>query len=329
MSKEEQLIKLINSILPRSKAQVNQPFQTDAEVLEYNDSNLLVNIDDFSPEDRWREFDPYTLGWNIAVGAVSDILASGGQPQYYGHSLVVEENWDQKYITEFCRGLKEVLTEVGASFLGGDFGTAVVWHCTAVVIGKAEQPLFRTGAQSGDLIYLSGKAGLGNLEALLSMYSEKKSLQLIKNRFKLRWQEAKLIKEYATSCIDTSDGVAEAANTIAKQSGVGYAIEQIPYIKRGLLAAKLFSLPPLLLFLGGAGEYELLFTIPSEREKDFLTAAEERDLSFHKLGEVTESKQRLVKTKRSQVDLTEFNIAARDYDNLENYVDDLINFIKG
>ena len=62
-------------------------------------------------------------------------------------------------------------------------------------------------------------------------------------------RESKLINKYSKCCIDTSDGLFNALNTISTQSNTGYEITNIPYVNLGLATSKLFSLPIELLFL--------------------------------------------------------------------------------
>ncbi len=333
MNEESKIISLISGVLPRSTQQINRLFEADSEVIRYRGGKLLYNIDEFSQEDLFRDDDPYTLGWNIAVGAISDILATGGTPLYYAHSLVVSKNWTEDYIKLFAAGIADVLKKAGVSFIGGDFGRSEIWRCTATVIGELEgEPLMRSGARAGDSIYISGRIGLGNIEAGLKLYADKKLLkkltQPVKNRFALRMEEALMIKEYASSCIDTSDGVFNALNAISEMSNTGYIIDDLPYIKAGLLLAKALSMPRTLLFLGECGEYELLFTVRKEIEADFLNKAKENNLVYYKIGEVTERSVRVLNEDGKKYGLSNLNIRARDFDFPKEYLNGLTAFLK-
>lgn len=331
MSRESDLIRMISSVLPRSECQLNQPFESDAEIIEFGSQRLLVNIDEFSREDLLREHDPYTLGWNLAIGAMSDILATGGKPLFYAHSMTIDKNWDEDYLRLFSRGIADVLKDSQVSFIGGDFGRSGIWRYTATVIGVLEgKPLLRKGASVGDSIFISGRIGTGNLEAFLKMLSDRKPVGKLarwkKNRFVLRLKEAELIKKYASACTDTSDGVFNALNAISEMSSTGYEVMSLPYIKTGELAAKIFSIPKTLLFLGECGEYELMFTVGSHDEKEFCQEALDRGLEFYRIGGVTESANRVLYENERRIDLSSLNIRARDFDDLKTYIKELIDF---
>lgn len=334
MGKEHDLIKMISSIMPRSQHQLNQLFESDAEIIDFGGKRMLFNIDEFSQEDHFREDDPFSLGWNLAVGTLSDILATGGRPLFYAHSMVTSEKWDRDFIKSFSQGVAAVLEKSQVSFIGGDLGKSPVWQYTAAVIGVLEgKPILRSGAKAGDVIYISGKIGAGNLEAFLKISSEKKRTgrlaKLIKTRFPLRIGEAELIRKYATSCIDTSDGVFNALNTISEMSGTGYEVSDLPYLKTGELASKIFSIPKTLLFLGECGEYELLFTVcPQDEEFFFLKEAQSKGWEFTKIGRITESSKRVLHEDQKTFELSPLNIRARDFDQIKTYIKTLIDFIK-
>lgn len=92
---EEKNIKRIAKLLPRSANQINRLYESDAEIVKFAGEYLFFNIDDFSSEDYFFEDNPFNLGWNVAVAAISDVLASGGVPLYYAHSMVLSSAWDE------------------------------------------------------------------------------------------------------------------------------------------------------------------------------------------------------------------------------------------
>ena len=81
------------------------------------------------------------------------------------------------------------------------------------------------------------------------------------------------MRDFASCCIDTSDGVCAALNALADLNACGYAVANLPYLAAGLGFCRRASLPGTLLFLGECGEYELLFTVRPERDEAFLIEA--------------------------------------------------------
>lgn len=173
MSKEKEMIEGISKPMPRSTSQLNKLFEADSEIIDFHGHRLLFTMDEFSEEDLLRDEDPYVLGWNMAVGSISDILASGGKPKYYAHSLVIQDSWTKDYVSKLSLGIAQVLKDVGVAFIGGDFGISKTWRYTSSVIGDLEgSPMLRSGAKVGDGIFLTGPIGSGNVEAALVLYAE-------------------------------------------------------------------------------------------------------------------------------------------------------------
>lgn len=329
---EKRLIELVAGAFPVSHLRLNKTFESDAEVISFSGQQMLFSIDEFSSEDMFRDEDPYSLGWNVAAGAISDISACDGVPLFYGHSMVVSKAWDDGYIKKFSQGVADVLKETETAFIGGDLGKAEDWRYTAAVIGKPRNKLLsRNGASIGDALYVSGKIGTGNLEAALKFYADdprfKMAASFIKNRFALRIRESAIIGDYAACCIDTSDGVFNSLNIISEINGVGYEISELPYIDIRSLGAWAVSLPRELLFLGEAGEYELLFSVKAEREQEMIRKAKEQGLVFYKIGKIVDSARTLFNGKRS-IDLSRLDIRARDFDDRKKYLEHLIRYLK-
>lgn len=318
MIDEKNICKLLSSILPQGRS--NGWFESDAEIIQVNGGQCLFTTDEFCAEDLFREDDPYRLGANIAIGAISDILACGGDPLFYAHALTVNSSWDMPFLTKFGEGIKAVLDEAGAKFIGGDCGCSPVWRCTVSVIGSCkDQPITRLGARCGDSVYISGPIGIGNLEAALRLYGEASFPTPIQNQFSLRRRESAIMKKHASCCIDTSDGVCAALNTLADLNGCGYELADLPYASSGLRFCQAASLPKTLLFLGECGEYELLFSVRSEHEEAFLAEAKKSGSTFYRLGKMT-AKNRVLREQDKIINLESWRMQARDFETPQCYL---------
>lgn len=326
--KEQEIARIITEQMPQNPLRKTGLNHCDAEHLQGDGINLLVTTDEFSSEDLFREHNASTLGWNIAVASLSDIYAAGGKPFQLTHAVKVPPHWDESYIRSFSRGVAEVLEKTGTGFLGGDLSAGAEWSYTATVLGKPPAfPLLRTGIQSGDRIYISGKLGAGNFEAALQLYKDHPLLgplsRIIPNRFPLRDKESCLLLPWAAACIDTSDGVFSSLNTLADLNGLGFTVENLAIKSFPATLSRLVRKPDLLLFLGGAGEYELLAAIPKDKEEDFLKQAENKRLPFYSLGYFTEHRERLLHYKGKKIDLRPFIVSNRDF----KHPKELLNFL--
>lgn len=333
MDKEQEIINRIVQILPKSDFLANEFFESDAEVLKYCHKNILFTIDDFSEEDFFFDDDGYRLGWNMAVCTISDILASGGKPHLFAHSLSYSpKKWDQKFLDQFAAGIADVLTYYEAGFIAGDLGNCENWHYTGVAIGRAHNPILRKGAQPGDIIYLTGQVGGGNMEAALKLKATNKLVGLFSKKYRykatIRDKEADLINDYASTCIDTSDGVINALNTIAQINNTGYQIFQIPYLQPAKRLCTLLRKPCSILLFGECGEYELLCTVPQSLERKFNQEINERNLELTKVGEIAQSGIKTLEENGKVKDISDFIVKARNYDDINDYLDDLDQYVK-
>lgn len=322
--KEENIIKEVCKNLPRSIMQYNSLFESDAEIIEYNNNRLCFNIDEYSSEDLFIEDNAYYLGWNIAVATISDILAVGGVPKFFAHSMSVSNKWSQEYIKSFSKGIGDVLKELKCYFIGGDTSITNHWKYTGWAMGEViDKPLLRSEAIIGDAIYITGKVGLGNIQAAANIFNEK----LDKIKFKILLEESKLISKYSKCAIDTSDGLFNSIQNISKVSDCGFILENIVYEKIGFQISKKLSIPIEALMLGECGEYQLLFTIDESKINEFEKEYKSKKFEFYKIGKILDNNQKLIRTDSKLMDFRDFNLKARDYENKKNYLSDLIKYI--
>lgn len=311
---------------------MNNLFESDSEIILFNSFKLLFTVDDFTEEDFFPDKDPYLLGWNLATATISDILATGGLPRYYAHSLSLNKKiWNDNYLKDLSLGISDVLKACNTFFIGGDLGFSDKWHYTGIVIGESDNPISRKGAKPGDIIMMTGQVGAGNREASLNLFSENPKIKDIAmmnhTKLNLRYNESKLMSQFASSCTDTSDGLANGLVSLAEINHVGFALQNIPYQDEGLAVCMALSVPKELLCLGECGEYELLFTIDKNKLSEFYKDAEVQNLSFTPIGYISENRNRTLISSNYRIDLNAFHIRARDYEDVHLYVRALTNYI--
>src|SRR5664280_2176996 len=109
-------------------------------------------------------------------------------------------------IRDRSEGISDACEEYGTHILGGDLNSGKQLIITGTATGTIEKEniLTRKGIKPGDTLFISGKAGLGNAYAL-NKFSRTPGLT-IEYKPKARIKEGILLREYATACMDTSDG---------------------------------------------------------------------------------------------------------------------------
>lgn len=328
---EKAVISLFLKHFDRCEGHHNLFFESDAEILDPLQGKMLFTTDEFSSEDFFLEGDPHLLGWNLACCTISDILASGGTPAYFGHALTLSTGWDEDFINRFASGIALAVKSAGAGFIGGDLGVSGSWKYTGICLGYAASPLTRKGAAPGDSLYLTGQAGAGNLMAAMKLFPvEKETSNLMQGgriQFPLRMKESEIIKAFAGCCIDTSDGVLNALNALADINQTGFRVSHIPYLEGGRQICSLLAKPQSFLFAGECGEYELLFTVSKKREKEFLNEVARNQLQFTYIGEVSETPDRILMEDGKKLDFGDFNISARGFKSIADYLFELTKYI--
>ena len=332
MNTEEQIIKTILQNFKKSDLHINQFFHSDSEIIRIGTNDYLFTMDSYSDEDHFRTDNPYILGRNLAVCTLSDIFACGGKALFFGNSLTKSESWSLEYIDLLSKGISDVLSECNVHFIGGDIGSAENWNFTGTAIGFSDKIITRKGAYTGDKIYLTGEIGNGNFEAasLLNKINSGMDQLFAKFpvQFPIRITESELISEFATSCIDTSDGLLKSLRIISEINSIGFIIQNIPYSEAGLILTSGLNLPPEILLLGECGEYELLFTISPENESDLLSKAQQKEVNLIKIGTITDSlEHKLIKNGKEYL-LNDFDISARDFSDHLEYIKGLTHYLK-
>jgi thiamine-monophosphate kinase len=131
---------------------------------------LLVTTD-FTLENvhfRREWHPPEVVGRRCLTRGLSDIAAMGGEPRAAFLSLALERDTPQKWVDLFLAGLLEAADEFRIPLAGGDTAQSNGGILADIVLvgsvpkGKA---VLRSGAQTGDLIYVTGELG-GSAAAL-------------------------------------------------------------------------------------------------------------------------------------------------------------------
>ena len=226
--------------------------------------------------------DPAALGWKSLAVNMSDIAAMGGRPRYYLVALGLPGDFSTRDAEMIYSGMHEMAREAGAILIGGDTMASragLVLSITVIGDVARQRVLFRKGARPGDAIYVTGTLGgsaLG-LACLKKGKREQWADRFIRRHLhplpRLEAGQRLAASGMATSMIDISDGLLSDLSLITRESGVGFEIQapQVPLEEElGKFAPKLGQeVWPLA--LAGGEDYELLFTIRSDRIGEFET----------------------------------------------------------
>jgi thiamine-monophosphate kinase len=268
--------------------------EADAEILRRPDGScLVVKMDGISEEATLGLIrDPADLGAFAVHACLSDLAAAGADPLGALDSVVFPDAFDAAARDAFFRGLKAGLEDCATPLLGGDTGSGSEFHAQIVAIGTARAPIGRAGLREGDILYTTGLAGRGTalLASRLPPWSQTR-LARDYRRFnpRARLRESKTMRDFASACLDTSDGFLNGCDLLARTSGARLVID-VGF--RELLGTDLAAcadecgVPLWSLLAGEFGDYELIFGVPAASEAAFLDRARADGWAPLRLGRV-------------------------------------------
>lgn len=247
----------------------------------------------------FADVDPEALGHKALAVNLSDLAACGARPLAFTLALSLPRA-DEAWLAGFSKGLLALADAHGCELVGGDTTQGPLNICITV-FGEvpAGQALLRSGARSGDDIYVSGTLGDARLalEALLGhIHLPDELLAQARQRLERPTPRVALglaLRGIASSAMDVSDGLLGDFGHILKASGVGACIRTDETIKliaagafpssaRGQFDAKILQQCT----LAGGDDYELLFTAPPQHRAAVAEAAAQSQTPVTRIGQV-------------------------------------------
>jgi thiamine-monophosphate kinase len=279
--------------LPRSPLQLNRLQEADAELIRLPGTNavLALKTDSIVEEIETGLYaDPYLLGWMTVTVNASDLAAVGAEPIGLLLNETLPPAPDERYLKELQRGISDACTEYGLPVLGGDtnFSPHVQLGGFALGLVPDGHPVTRVGCHAGDLLYASGPLGGGAAYALAVLGPAMSGAERPQYRPRARIREGVVLRPFASCCMDSSDGVLPTLDQLARLNGVGFRIDsRLEDVLDRSAQRVAAGFAPWMLLAGPHGEFELLFTVPPDRQAAFDAAAAAVAWNPLRLGVVT------------------------------------------
>lgn len=216
---------------------------------------------------------PYDVGYKLCASNFSDMAAMGAFPAGFVVSASLPKELPVSWAEVCYDGIRACCQKYRVNMLGGDMtGSPRGIILTGTVVGMVpeNQAVLRSGAQKGDLVFVTGTAGdsAAGLEAILRKKEERYPALAQRHRRpepQVEWGQ-KLREAGASSLNDISDGISSELNEIAAASQIALEIdaEKIPLSKEAREWASELGKNPLEWALSGGEDYQLLGTISPE-----------------------------------------------------------------
>jgi len=215
------------------------------------------------------EIAPADLGYRALAVNLSDLAAMGAQPAWATLALTLPRV-DEAWLAQFSAGFFELAQQQRVQLVGGNT-TRGPLSISVQVHGfvPEEQALKRSGAQPGDLIFVTGTLGdaaIGLRAGLQKIVLDPEHAQHAAQRWLRpvpRVAEGLALRGVASACIDISDGLLADLGHVCDASRVGACVlvEQVPVSTLfHALGQADWNLP-----LCAGDDYELCFTAPPGR----------------------------------------------------------------
>lgn len=139
---ENKIINDLTKSFLRSPMQLNKVHETDAEIIELENSpfNLAITIDTISEEIKTGLYsDPYQIGWMSVMVNMSDLAAVGASPLGIVISQILPKDISDDFLSKLQKGINDACIKCGTFVLGGDtnFGDELI--ISGCAIGTVEK----------------------------------------------------------------------------------------------------------------------------------------------------------------------------------------------
>lgn len=254
----------------------------DAGVLRISRQKALVATTDAMVEGVHFErawFPWEALGEKILAVNLSDLAAMGKvRPLAALVTVAMPGDTPVDCVDKFYKGLESCARRWKVGLLGGDtVGSKAGWFLSLTLLGEADprRLLTRQGARPGDWVVVTGAlgqaaAGLEALQTGRQGWTWTKPLVQAFTAPQPRFLEAAVLGEtqWATSLMDSSDGLEASVRLLAEASGglgAEIEIERLPVSRPLQRWADHQRRPVSAYALSGGEDYELVFTVPPKR----------------------------------------------------------------
>jgi len=245
----------------------------DAAVVKTKKGLQLLTTDTLVEGDHFRRewFSPKQIGMKAIEINVSDVAAMGGNPKYVLVSLALPNDLDVKFVDGLYSGMWKTCNKYDIEIIGGNMTHSKQIVISITLTGEVDENnlCLRSGAKSGDFIFVSGQ--LGNGRAGLRVFQEDlKDFEKVKKAYlepKAHLTSALEVAPYANSMEDISDGLASELNHICEQSKCGAIIykDKIPIKYDVRKVARTLGEDEYDYALFGGEDFELVYTVSKDK----------------------------------------------------------------
>ena len=260
------------------QTQVQVGIGDDAAVIKSSNNKLVATVDmaveDIHFNKKWSS--PFQIGAKLTTANLADIFAMGAIPKYLLVAAGISELDNSETVTELAKGIRSVADKFEVTVIGGDLSKSEKMTLSITALGElSDQPILRSGARVGDLIYLSSLTGLSAAGLAILNRELDRPRYVVEAHLNPKLVAPDKLIKVATSMCDVSDGLATDAAHLSYASNVNFnlskdLISQAADFKDLAELAKELSEDVFDWILTGGEDHFFLATVGKENESNEL-----------------------------------------------------------
>ncbi len=270
---EAGLVERLRELFQTSFAQgVEVGIGDDAAVISASNNKLVATLDIAIENVHFKSLwsSPFQIGAKLTTANLADLFSMGATPKYLLVGAAISEVNNSEVITELAQGIRSVADKFEVSVIGGDLSKSEKMSLSITALGEmAKDPITRSGASAGDLIYLSALPGLSAAGLAILERGLDRPKYVVQAHLNPKLVAPMKLIEVASAMSDISDGLVSDARNIARASKVDLnfdtnALEASPDFKDlGELATEL-GVDVYDWILSGGEDHFFIATVPEK-----------------------------------------------------------------
>ena len=201
----------------------------DAAVINSSNNKLVATVDmaveGIHFHKKWSS--PFQIGAKLTTANLADIFAMGAIPKYLLVAAGISELDNSETVTELAKGIRSVADKFEVTVIGGDLSKSEKMTLSITALGElSAQPILRSGARVGDLIYLSSLTGLSAAGLAILNRELDRPRYVVEAHLNPKLVAPDKLIKVATSMCDVSDGLATDAAHLSCASNVNFNLSK-------------------------------------------------------------------------------------------------------
>ena len=221
--------------------------------------------------------DAGAIGHRAMAANLSDVAAMGARPVLATVALGVTPQATEAWILACYRGMSALATAHGARIVGGDITSSPAISLALTVVGEVSRTRMKTraGGRAGDVLAVTGPLGASRAGLELVRRAEgavvpddldaevRAVAEAAFARPTPRVREGRFLaaSAYVRAMMDSSDGLSTDVARLARASGCGATLDDVPVHLAAYAVAEAVGDDPARYALDGGEDFELLVAV--------------------------------------------------------------------